>query len=115
MQIAIYAIRTSEKWECHLSLDMQVDLQWWYGVKRSTDEKGSACSLVLLSTQIPLGWAVVIQERFRSIQDMDQWGNRIGTNICTRAWLRFCSRSLKEADRNGVFCLRRFKCWTDRM
>ena len=41
MQIAIYAIRTSEKWECHLSLDMQVDLQWWYGVKRSTDEKGA--------------------------------------------------------------------------
>lgn len=74
MQIAIYAIRTSEKWECHLSLDMQVDLQWWYGVKRSTDEKGSACSLVLLSIQVPLGWAVVIQERFRSIQDMDQWG-----------------------------------------
>ncbi|WP_339220322.1 hypothetical protein [Paenibacillus sp. FSL W7-1332] len=74
MQIVVYAIRTSEKWECHLSLDMQVDLQWWYGVKRSTDEKESACSLVLLSTQVPLGWAVVIQERFRSIQDMDQWG-----------------------------------------
>ncbi|MGV2643557.1 DNA/RNA helicase, partial [Clostridium perfringens] len=74
MQIAIYAIRTSEKWKCFLSLDMRVDLQWWYGVKRWTDEKTSVRSLVLLSTQVPLGWAVVIQERFRSNQDMDQWG-----------------------------------------
>ncbi|MGG4344526.1 helicase-related protein [Paenibacillus lautus] len=74
MQIAIYAIRTSEKWKCYLSLDMRVDFQWWYGVKRWTDEKASARSLVLLSTQVPLGWGVVIQERFRSNQDMDQWG-----------------------------------------
>lgn len=74
MRIAVYAIRTSEKWECYLSLDMRVDLQWWYGVKRSTDEKASPRSLVLLSTQVPLGWAVFIQERFRFIQDMDQWG-----------------------------------------
>lgn len=74
MRIAVYAIRTSEKWKCYLSLDMRVDLQWWYRVKRSTDEKASSGALVLLSTQIPLGWAVFIQERFRSIQDMDQWG-----------------------------------------
>lgn len=74
MRIAVYAIRTSEKWKCCLSLDMQMDLQWWYGVNRWTDEKAGASSLVLLSTQVPLGWAVVIQERFRSIQDMDQWG-----------------------------------------
>ncbi|MGG3309108.1 helicase-related protein [Paenibacillus lautus] len=74
MKIAIYAIRTSEKWKCCLSLDMRVDLQWWYGVKRWTDEKASVRSLVLLSTQVPLGWAVVIQERFRSNQDMDRWG-----------------------------------------
>lgn len=74
MKIAIYAIRTSEKWKCCLSLDMRVDFQWWYGVKRWTDEKASVRSLVLLSTKIPLGWAVVIQERFRANQDMDQWG-----------------------------------------
>lgn len=74
MKIAIYAVRTSEKWKCCLSLDMRVDLQWWYGVKRWTDEKASVRSLVLLSTQVPLGWAVVVQERFRSNQDMDQWG-----------------------------------------
>lgn len=74
MRIAVYAIRTSEKWECYLSLDMRVDLQWWYGVKRPTDKKASPRSLVLLSTQVPLGWAVFIQERFRFIQDMDQWG-----------------------------------------
>ncbi|RAR39812.1 DNA/RNA helicase, partial [Paenibacillus sp. MDMC362] len=74
MRIAVYATRTSEKWECYLSLDMRVDLQWWYGVKRSTDEKAGSGVLVLLSTQVPLGWAVSIQERFRSLQDMDQWG-----------------------------------------
>ncbi|MFE0557767.1 hypothetical protein ACFW1P_17830 [Paenibacillus sp. NPDC058910] len=74
MKIVVYAIRTSDKWECCLSLDMRVDFQWWYGVKRWTDEKASVRSLVLLSTQVPLGWAVVIQERFRSNQDMDQWG-----------------------------------------
>lgn len=74
MRIAIYAIRTLEKWKCCLSLDMRVDLQWWYGMKRSTDEKASPRSLVLLSIQIPLGWAVYIQERFRSNHDMDQWG-----------------------------------------
>ncbi|MEC0259943.1 DNA/RNA helicase, partial [Paenibacillus lautus] len=43
-------------------------------MKRSTDEKASPRSLVLLSIQIPLGWAVYIQERFRSNHDMDQWG-----------------------------------------
>ncbi|MEC0310112.1 DNA/RNA helicase, partial [Paenibacillus lautus] len=74
MRIVVYAIRTSEKWKCCLSLDMRVDLQWWFGAKRWTDEKVSASSFVLLSTQVPLGWAVVIQERFRSIQGMDQWG-----------------------------------------
>ncbi|MCT1403916.1 DNA/RNA helicase, partial [Paenibacillus sp. p3-SID867] len=74
MRIAVYAIRTSEKWKCYLSLDMRVDTRWWCEVNRWTDEKTSAFSLVLLSTQVPLGWAVFIQERFRSIQDMDQWG-----------------------------------------
>ena len=64
MRIAIYAIRTSEKWKCCLSLDMQVDFQWWCGVNRWIDENERACSLVLLSTQVPLGWAVVIQRDF---------------------------------------------------
>lgn len=73
MQIAVYAVRTSEKWECYLSLDMRMDIRWWCEVNRWTDEKTRALSLVLLSTRVPLGWAVVIQERFRSIQDMDQW------------------------------------------
>ena len=71
MRIAVYAIRTSEKWKCYLSLNMRVDIQWWYGVNRSTDEKASSGALVLLSTQI-LGWAVLHSKRFRSIQDMDQ-------------------------------------------
>lgn len=73
MRTAVYAIRTSEKWKCYLSLDMRVDIRWWCEVNRWTDEKTSAFSLVLLSTRVPLGWAVVIQERFRSIRDMDQW------------------------------------------
>ncbi|MFE9277890.1 helicase-related protein [Paenibacillus glucanolyticus] len=76
MQIAIYAIRTSEKWECRLSLDLRVDFQWWYGKKRWLDESANNPIFVLLSSQMPLGWAVEIREKFRSINEMNEWSVR---------------------------------------
>ncbi|KZS45812.1 competence protein ComF [Paenibacillus glucanolyticus] len=76
MQIAIYAIRTSEKWECRLSLDLRVDFQWWYGKKRWLDESANNPIFVLLSSQMPLGWAVEIREEFRSINEMNEWSVR---------------------------------------
>ncbi|MEF7439128.1 helicase-related protein [Paenibacillus lautus] len=73
MQIAIYAIREAEEWNCYLSLDMRVDLQWWYGRKGPVIERDSVPLVVLLSSRVPLGWAVEIQARFQPIPDMDRW------------------------------------------
>lgn len=86
MQIAIYAIREAEKWNCYLSLDMRADLQWWYGRMRKADERAGTPFLVLLSSRAPLGWAVEIQAKFQPVPDMDRWERP--------DWLRYMYRAL---------------------
>ncbi|EHB45767.1 helicase domain protein, partial [Paenibacillus lactis 154] len=75
MQMIVYAVRTTDAWRCYLSLDMQVDLQWWYG--DGEGQKGISDRphrMVILASSIPLGWAAVIRDTFRPLQEMDQWG-----------------------------------------
>lgn len=76
MQIVIYAIRTSEKWECYLTLDMRVDLEWWYGMRMRPNRNASMGLFVLLSMNCPLGWAVEFRDGFKSMREMDDWGER---------------------------------------
>ncbi|MFD3764584.1 DNA/RNA helicase, partial [Paenibacillus lactis] len=73
MQMIVYAVRTPDAWRCYLSLDMQVDLHWWYGDREG--QKGiSSPRMVILASSIPLGWAASIRDTFRPLQEMDQWG-----------------------------------------
>lgn len=75
MQMIVYAVRTSDAWRCYLSLDMQVDLHWWYGDGEGQKGiSGRSPRMVILASSIPLGWAASIRDTFRLLQEMDQWG-----------------------------------------
>jgi len=74
MQMIVYAVRTPDRWRCYLSLDMRVDLQWWYGDGEGRKGlSGRPPRIVILASSIPLGWAASIRDTFRPLQEMDQW------------------------------------------
>ncbi|MEC0223446.1 hypothetical protein P4H31_19635, partial [Paenibacillus odorifer] len=75
MQVAVYAVECKGSWRVEISLDLSVD-RWWWSVARPEKKAGSslaADSLVLLSSALPLGWAVKLRDNFKQRSVMGTW------------------------------------------
>ncbi|MNO34613.1 Transcription-repair-coupling factor [compost metagenome] len=75
MQAAVYAVRLDEDWEIRVSLDMDVDRLWWSGIgeEREGWNNRAADKLVVLSSALPLGWAVKLRESWGSSRAGQHW------------------------------------------
>ncbi|QCT04576.1 helicase domain protein [Paenibacillus algicola] len=110
MDAALYAVRLAGGWRLIASLDLRVDLYWWFGSKarkitagtsspglpavskvRSHDRgyAGAAKRLVVLSQGLPLGWATAVRDDFAEERGMDLWGSK--------AWGRYVRSALEHA------------------
>lgn len=101
MKASLYAVRLEQGWELGVSLDCRVDLWWWVKGKekckvdsqrgdfkgRVAGEKASPRVIVLLSGSMPLGWAVLLRDGFRSSSEMDHWE--------PRDWMSYIASNLK--------------------
>lgn len=78
MQVAVYAVEGKEYWKVWLSLDLMMDRWWWSSARGETESKpwGAVVvdRIVLLSSALPLGWAVKLRDRFKSRAGMKNWG-----------------------------------------
>ncbi|NUU60915.1 DEAD/DEAH box helicase [Paenibacillus agri] len=79
MKAATYAVECNGTWRVWISLAPIVDFCWWEG----REEKFGGWShnqgmerLVLLTLEMPLGWAVLFRDRFRSDKHMHTWSAR---------------------------------------
>ncbi|MFF2018085.1 helicase-related protein [Paenibacillus sp. NPDC058177] len=79
MKAATYAVECNGTWRVWISLAPIVDFCWWEG----REEKFGGWShnqgverLVLLTLEMPLGWAVLFRDRFRSDKHMHTWSSR---------------------------------------
>ncbi|WP_145947976.1 helicase-related protein [Paenibacillus sp. Y412MC10] len=70
MRVAVYAIRQGQRWRIKISLDMRIDIVWWEYVSRNAGKDGT---MVLLSGDMPLGWACKIARDFVGALDMVHW------------------------------------------
>ncbi|CAM2933964.1 helicase-related protein [Paenibacillus sediminis] len=72
MRAAVYAVQCKNRWEVRISIDLRVDLIWW-----TSGAAGDARKIWLLSSGMPLGWAVKLRDRFqaeeRNINDWTLW------------------------------------------
>lgn len=88
MQVAVYAVECRGSWRVEISLDLSVD-RWWWSVARPEKKAGSslaANSLVLLSSALPLGWAVKLRDNFKQRSAMGtlgikEWGQYINSML----------------------------------
>lgn len=104
MKASLYAVRLEQGWELGVSLDWRVDLRWWIQGKEEikVDSKrgdfigkvaeegkrlASTGVIVLLSGSMPLGWAVLLRDGFRSSSEMDHWE--------PRDWMSYIASNLK--------------------
>lgn len=78
MRVAVYAVRGNQGWSLWISLNLAVDRLWWSGALRGREGWNSraAVSMVILSTSLPLGWAVKLRDSFRSRGSMQTWGSK---------------------------------------
>ncbi|CQR58633.1 DEAD/DEAH box helicase [Paenibacillus riograndensis] len=103
MQAAVYAVELSGEWEIRVSLDMDVDRLWWSGTgeKREGWNTRTADKLVILSSALPLGWAVKLRESWSSTRAGRQWQ--------VEDWRKYMTEVLKgeiagERDAGGSWC-----------
>ncbi len=75
MQAAVYAVELSGGWEIRVSLEMNVDRLWWSGTgeEREGWNTRAVDKLVILSSALPLGWAVKLRENWSSSLRGWQW------------------------------------------
>ncbi|MGN7762066.1 DEAD/DEAH box helicase [Paenibacillus sp. 22594] len=75
MQAAVYAVELEGDWSMWVSLHMNVDRLWWSGTggERGGWNNNEADKLVLLSSALPLGWAVKLREHWDSSRAARQW------------------------------------------
>ncbi|OKP85828.1 hypothetical protein A3844_15865 [Paenibacillus helianthi] len=75
MQAAVYAVELEGDWSLWVSLHMNVDRIWWSGTRGERDgwNNRAADKLVLLSSALPLGWAVKLREHWDSSRAARQW------------------------------------------
>lgn len=77
MQVTVYAVEGKEHWKVWISLDFMLDRWWWSCVRGESESNrcGSAADrMVLLSSAMPLGWAVKLRDHFKSRSGMKHWG-----------------------------------------
>ncbi|MGG4047105.1 hypothetical protein ABEW48_19230, partial [Paenibacillus favisporus] len=70
MRVAVYAIRQGQRWRMKISLDLRIDIVWWEYVSRNTGMDGT---MVLLSGDMPLGWACKAAKEFVGAPEMVHW------------------------------------------
>ncbi|GIO57125.1 helicase-related protein [Paenibacillus cineris] len=70
MRVAVYAIRQGQRWRMKISLDLRIDIVWWEYVCRNAGVNGT---MVLLSNEMPLGWACKVAKGFVGTSDMARW------------------------------------------
>lgn len=73
MRVAVYAIEHEGKWRIRRSLDLRVDVLWWW--QRFCAKPGSA-RMVLLSAATAFSSAVRLEQRFEPRTDMNGWDLR---------------------------------------
>ncbi|MFF2912241.1 helicase-related protein [Paenibacillus sp. NPDC057934] len=79
MKAAIYAVDCNGTWRMWISLAPVVDFYWWQDQEKKAGEWSHAEAverLVLLSLEMPLAWAVLLHDRFRSEKHMHTWGSK---------------------------------------
>ncbi|KWX83526.1 hypothetical protein AMQ83_31135, partial [Paenibacillus riograndensis] len=103
MQAAVYAVELNGDWEIRVSLEMDVDRLWWSGTgeKREGWNTRTADKLVILSSALPLGWAVKLRESWSSTRAGQQWQ--------VEDWRKYMTEVLKgeiarERDAGGGWC-----------
>ncbi|MEK5025596.1 DEAD/DEAH box helicase [Paenibacillus sp. FSL M7-1046] len=73
MRVALYAVKNKERWHLWVSLNIQVDNVWWSGVGGEGWNGQSADKRVLLSADLPLGWAVKLRDNVKPVKGMQEW------------------------------------------
>ncbi|MEK8216615.1 DEAD/DEAH box helicase [Paenibacillus sp. FSL L8-0463] len=73
MRVALYAVKDKERWHLWVSLNIQVDNVWWSGVGGEGWNGQSADKRVLLSADLPLGWAVKLRDNVKPVKGMQEW------------------------------------------
>ncbi|SDM59823.1 hypothetical protein SAMN05216191_114182 [Paenibacillus jilunlii] len=103
MQTAVYAVKLDGNWNIRVSLDMNVDRLWWSGTgeEREGWNTRAVDKLVILSSALPLGWAVKLRESWRSTRAGRQWQ--------VEDWGKYMTEVLKgeiagERDAGGGWC-----------
>ncbi|MNB77473.1 Primosomal protein N' [compost metagenome] len=74
MKVAVYAVQHNHKWSITVSLDLRIDRLWWTG--QAGGEGGLPPvpeQWVLLSAEIPLGWAALLRDSFCEAPEMAGW------------------------------------------
>ncbi|WP_258168785.1 helicase-related protein [Paenibacillus sp. AR247] len=92
MRVAVYAIRQGQRWRMKISLDLRIDIVWWEYVSRNAGMDGT---MVLLSGDMPLGWACKAARGFVGTPDMMHWKMQQW-----RGWLEAVLR--EEWEREGL-------------
>ncbi len=74
MKIAVYAVRYKGNWNLRLSVDIRVDMTWWWC--QDKHQENAVERWVLLGDELPLSWGVSLCGRFKELADMERWGDR---------------------------------------
>ncbi|WP_433617678.1 helicase-related protein [Paenibacillus cellulositrophicus] len=92
MRVAVYAIRQGQRWRMKISLDLRIDIALWEYVCRNAEVNGT---MVLLSGDMPLGWACKVAKDFVGGPEMVHWKMQQW-----RGWLEATLR--EEMEREGL-------------
>lgn len=74
MKAAVYVMGVNGTWRIWVSLAMEVDWWWHQMTWAKRDNTAEAKQIVTIASNLPLGWAVKLRERFESTQEMGSWG-----------------------------------------
>ncbi|MEC0175605.1 hypothetical protein P4H83_12115, partial [Paenibacillus favisporus] len=94
MRVAVYAIRQGQRWRMKISLDLRIDIVWWEYVGRNAGMDGT---MVLLSNEMPLGWACKAVKDFVGGPEMVHWKMQQW-----KGWLEAVLREEMEREQNGI-------------
>ncbi|MGG1671651.1 DEAD/DEAH box helicase [Paenibacillus sp. NRS-1783] len=71
MRIAVYVVNYRGKWDIRFSVDIRVDMTWWF--KGNKGQGNAVEKWVELGRELPLPWGVKLCEVFRGSTDMKRW------------------------------------------
>ncbi|CAH1209606.1 Transcription-repair-coupling factor [Paenibacillus auburnensis] len=88
MRVSVYAVEIDGRFKIWISLNLAIDLLWWSAAGERGWRGRAAEKLVLLSSSLPLGWAVKLRECFRFHKMMCRWSSE--------EWAAYLRDSLQE-------------------